>query len=87
MPEFEVYIKEGCHLCEAMLEELEAFRKECDKTGSGFVYRVIDIQDNETDFNRYREIIPALIYQENELCRYFFDQDAVKQVLHMGYQP
>lgn len=83
MPELEVYIKTGCHLCEALLEELESFRADCDRSGFNFSYRLIDIEDNQADFAKYKEIIPTLRFQGSEICRYFFDQTSLKQALNI----
>jgi len=78
--EFIVYIKDGCHLCESMLDELDEFKLQF-KLERTVTVKVIDILENDNDFQLYHEIIPVLFYKREELCRYFFDPVPIKKII------
>jgi len=50
-----VYSKEGCHLCENVISELEQLR-----TVENFDLTTLDITENSELFERYKSIIPVV---------------------------
>lgn len=80
LPEIVVYIKEDCHLCEKLLEELYAAIA---GRPSGHQHRVIlrDIEDSDAWYATYREYVPVIVVNGEEVCHYFFDQQEFEQAL------
>lgn len=74
-----VYIRSYCHLCEAMLSELEIHR-----VALGFELKVVDIEDDETLETLYGEKIPVLKAGEHELCHYFLDKSVLYEYIEGG---
>ena len=56
MTDVVVYSKEGCHLCERVVTELEKLRKE-----RPFELSTKDITTDSEVFERYRNIIPVIV--------------------------
>ncbi len=54
-----VYSKEGCHLCERVVAELQKLRNE-----RLFEISVKDITTNSELFERYRNIIPVIVIDD-----------------------
>lgn len=80
MPDFTLYSRSYCHLCEDMLAALERLRPEYD-----FAVTVIDL-DTEAPpqlLERYDELVPVLLggNSETPLCHYFLDEAAVRAFL------
>ena len=67
-----VYIRAGCHLCDALLEELEKF---CSK--QPFIYETIEISNDDELEKRYGTKVPVVEYNGTTLCEYFLDIDAI----------
>jgi len=63
-----LYIRHGCHLCEAFREELEA----C-KGMWQFVIEDVDVDSNRLLAEKYGTRVPVLVIDGEELCQYFFD--------------
>jgi hypothetical protein len=55
-----VYSKEGCHLCERVIEELQKLRND-----RLFEFSVKDITTDPELFERYRNMIPVLTIDDN----------------------
>jgi thiol-disulfide isomerase/thioredoxin len=68
-----LYTRQGCHLCEDMLQMLEKSQKEY-----GFLLNIVDIDTDEFLQRRYGEWIPMLMAGEQELFHYYFDQQVLK---------
>jgi len=84
--EFVVYIKDGCHLCDSLLEELDEFKLANLQLTEQVSFRIIDILDynddaNKSTYARFHDLIPVIYYNQNELCRYYFDADAIFNLL------
>lgn len=62
-PSLTVYIREYCHLCRQMLEELEPFR-------SRVGLEIVDIDDDDELEEKYSLLIPVLMAGDEELCHY-----------------
>ncbi|MEK7990044.1 MAG: glutaredoxin family protein, partial [Thiotrichaceae bacterium] len=65
-----LYTRQGCHLCEDMLQALEKLQKTYD-----FSLNIVDIDTDEFLQQRYEEWIPVLITaNEEELFHYHLDE-------------
>jgi len=64
-----------CHLCEAMLAELEPLIK-----GRASV-EIVNIDEDEALLRKYMLEIPVLLHGEQELARHRLDRDAVARCL------
>ena len=75
-PELIVYAREGCHLCEDMIEALRSLQ--------GFIHfevAVVDV-DADPELERHHgEKVPVLMFGEHELCHYRLDTAAVTAFL------
>lgn len=76
MPDFIVYARSDCHLCEDMLRALAPFQAEY-----GFAVEVVDIEGIPELEARYGERVPVLVQGEREVCHYFLDPPALKACL------
>lgn len=71
-----LYSRSGCHLCEAMEEELLPF------IHSGEIeVRRIYIDNDEKLQQLYGHRVPVLMYNEQLICDYFLDPDALIQAI------
>lgn len=75
-PQLTLYGLQGCHLCDDMREALELLRREFE-----FDVRELDVDCDPEIEARFGEHIPVLTDGENELCRHFFDAEAVRRHL------
>jgi hypothetical protein len=71
-PLLTLYGLQGCHLCDDMREALELLRRDFD-----FDVQELDVDCDPEIERRFAEHIPVLTDGENELCRHFFDAEAV----------
>ncbi len=76
MKQFQLYVRSGCHLCEAMEEELSVFIV----AGKIQVERIY-IDNDETLKKVYGERIPVLVYIDDPVCEYFLDPDKLQAIL------
>ena len=76
MTELTVLVRQGCHLCDAMLAEMQAVVPNLQLTTT-----IVDIDRDEKLRARYNEQIPLLLLGEQEVCRYFFDADALRRYI------
>jgi thioredoxin reductase (NADPH) len=75
-PLLTVYSRAWCHLCDDLLAELEALRREF-----AFRVEVIDVDAHPEHEARHGERVPVLMAEERELCHYFLDTAAVRAYL------
>ena len=75
MPEFVVYSRRGCHLCEEMLEQLEPL---C-RGRATLLVKDVDAKPDWAD--AYGLYVPVLVVDGTEVCRYQLDRPAVLQLL------
>ena len=74
MPErLRVYVRHGCHLCDDMLMALEAMTVRWP-----FELEVIDISGDETLETLYGTRVPVLLGNDEEICYYFLDEEALQ---------
>ena len=75
MKRLTVYVRSGCHLCDAMLEELDLRRQQ-----GQFELEVVDILGRAELESRYGERIPVLCAAgDEEICHYFLDDAALAE--------
>jgi thiol-disulfide isomerase/thioredoxin len=70
--QFTLYSREGCHLCEDMIEQLRPY---CDQYQ--FEIQVIDVDKSPQLQEKYGISVPLLCYQKGEnsqeVCKYYLD--------------
>lgn len=71
-PTLILYYREGCHLCEAMLQALRGLQSRLD-----FDITLVDIDRDSALRQRYDEWVPVLCLGEEEICHYQLDVDAL----------
>ena len=71
--ELTLYYREGCHLCETMLQALRGLQPFLD-----FELTLIDIDRDPGLRQRYDEWVPVLCHGEREICCYHLDEPAVR---------
>lgn len=76
---FIVYSREGCHLCEDLVEHLEQLARE-----HHFDYEVRDVDGNPQWLAAYDTRVPLVEYRGDPVCEYFLDQAALLACLEAG---
>ena len=74
--DFIFYYREGCHLCEDMIDQLKDVFSDYP---SNLISRNID--ENLDWFNLYNTDIPVLIYQDKIISKYFLDRETLIRIL------
>ncbi len=72
----DLYIKQGCHLCEDLLFQLKEIGQ-----STPFEINSIDITHDQDLLAIHGENIPVLMIGTQEICHYFLDLQALMQVL------
>ena len=76
MKQFQLYVRSGCHLCEAMEADLSTF------IASGKIQVDRIFIDNDENLKKlYGECIPVLMHDKTLVCEYFLDPDKLHQML------
>ncbi|MCP4010302.1 MAG: glutaredoxin family protein [Proteobacteria bacterium] len=75
-PTLIVYSREGCHLCEDMLETLRQYQSEL-----GYRLKVYDIDDDVSLLEQFNTLVPVVYLDGKELMRYFFELATLKAAL------
>ncbi|QDZ27516.1 glutaredoxin family protein [Noviherbaspirillum sp. UKPF54] len=78
---FVLYSRSYCHLCEDMLEALQALSGDYP-----FSVEVLDIDSDDTLVAQFDELVPVLFGQKKgasivQLCHYFLDERKVREFL------
>jgi glutaredoxin len=76
VPQLILYYREGCHLCEAMLQALRGLQLRLE-----FELRLVDVDRDAELQRRYDEWVPVLFLGEREVCHYHLDEQALRQLL------
>lgn len=81
---FILYSRSYCHLCDDMLEALQALSGEYP-----FTVEVIDVDTDEALVAQFDELVPVLFVRKDDgatvpLCNYFLDEPKVREVLSQG---
>ena len=76
MIEFRVYIRQGCHLCDDLLWQLEQLR-------GTYAFEIVPIDvDSESKLvEQYGAEVPVVMYGDRKVCHYFLDKAAIEQIL------
>jgi hypothetical protein len=72
------YSRTGCHLCEQAFSELNRFLAGCSPP---IGVDMVDVDSCPGLQARYGDKVPVIEAAGNELCRYFFDEDRVRDFL------
>jgi glutaredoxin len=75
-PELTLYYREGCHLCEEMLQALRGLQPRL-----GFELRLVDVDRDPGLRQRYDEWVPVLSHRAAEICHYRLDEAALRRVI------
>ena len=70
-----IYIREGCHLCDDLEQALRECASELD-----FETRRVPIDNNTELEQAYGAKVPVLVCGDEEICHYFLDLQALRQV-------
>jgi len=76
VPRLILYYREGCHLCEAMLQALRGLQLQL-----GFELQLVDVDRDPELQRRYDEWVPVLCMGEREICHYHLDEQVLLQAL------
>ena len=73
-----LYYREGCHLCETMLQALRGLQSDL-----AFEIILVDIDREPALRQRYDEWVPVLCRGELEICHYYLDVNALNLALKL----
>lgn len=76
VPQFDLYMRSNCHLCEDMLEMLIPYQQ-----NQEIQINLIDVDSSDALREKYGLKVPVLEYQETEICHYYFDQHSFLSIL------
>jgi thiol-disulfide isomerase/thioredoxin len=71
-----LYSRAWCHLCEEMREQLEPLAR-----AFGAQVAVVDVDADPNLVALYDELVPVLVFNGVELCRYRLDETRVRAAL------
>jgi hypothetical protein len=77
MHQLTMYVRQGCHLCTDMVQELEYLKSEFD-----FRYSLRDVDAEPGLIAKYGERVPVLVAGAEELCWYFLDKQRLREYFH-----
>jgi hypothetical protein len=75
MASLAVYSRQGCHLCEELIEELLPIIR------GRLELEIRDIDTNPVWHERFWEDIPVVEFEGRVICRLFLDRDAITGIL------
>ena len=75
MSTLRVYSRQGCHLCEVLIEELLPLIE------GKLELEICDIDKNSAWRERWYADIPVVEYAGEVVCRHFLDRDAITGIL------
>ncbi len=76
MPALIVYSREGCHLCDEMIAELQSLMSDYES-----ILSIVDVDADAALEERYGDRVPVLVGEGGEICHYFLDRSAVNAYL------
>ncbi|MDH5444702.1 MAG: glutaredoxin family protein [Gammaproteobacteria bacterium] len=74
-----IYTRDGCHLCEDMLLELQQR-----KSKRPFSLNIIEINGLPELESLYGTKVPVLVHEGREICHFFLDEVAFNQCFEVG---
>ena len=75
MPVLDVYSRQGCHLCEVLIESL------LEHLADRATINVHDIDIDPTLRQKYDARVPVVVFQGTEVCEFRLDAEAVDRAL------
>ena len=75
-PQFTLYGRNYCHLCDEMLAALAPLREQF-----GFAVEVVDVDSDAILEARFGSLVPVLAHAGTELCHYHLDAAKVRAYL------
>jgi hypothetical protein len=82
-PQFILYSRSWCHLCEDMLA---ALRTHMARVGLPYTVDVVDVDADPALVARFDELVPVLFAGGEELCHYILDDARLKTFLETCLQ-
>ena len=80
-----VYVKQDCGLCEDMLAGLSQFVAQYalspDSVQRPIELELRDIEDREDWYRQYREYVPTIVVNNQEVCHYFLDTSELVEAI------
>lgn len=73
------YHREGCHLCDQMVDALKPLAKQLNFT---LIY--VDIDEDPALKQRFNDKVPVLMFEDDVVCCHFLDEKALRQALTDG---
>ena len=71
-----IYSKPGCHLCDRAKEVIDRCRAKAE-----FAIEVVDISQNPELLQRYRDDIPVILLDGDEIARHFVRERKLLELL------
>ena len=71
-----IYSKPDCHLCELAKDAIDRCRAKAE-----FAIEVVDISQNPELLQRYRDDIPVILLDGNEIARHFVRERKLLELL------
>ncbi len=78
--EIELFYRSDCHLCDEMNRQISLFIRE-HALEEDVAVRYRDIEERTDWFDHYREHIPVIVVDREEVCHYFFDSRSFRDAL------
>ena len=75
VPQIHVFSRPGCHLCEVLLDELMPIIR------GRLGLQVFDIDSNEEWQTRFGLRIPVVVFEDQEICHFKLDKDAIARIV------
>ena len=75
MPELDVYTRQGCHLCEVLIEQL------LELVGQKARLRIHDVDTSDDWQAQYGSLVPVVEFEGRRLCHYKLDAAVISAAL------
>lgn len=75
-----MFYKDGCDLCDRMREELACY-VQIHSLESRIAVQLRDIESRAEWYDWYRDHVPAIVIDGEEICHYFLDEQALSEAL------
>jgi hypothetical protein len=71
-----LFYRDGCHLCDVMLHELQSYLQIPDVE-----FKRIDIDEHPEWLQRYNSLVPVLHVNDEPVCKYVLDKERLEEFL------
>lgn len=71
-----LFYREGCHLCDEMLNALHPYLQRDD-----VILQRVDIDEQTEWLNDYNELVPVLHVNDEPVCKYYLDVARLESML------